>query len=50
MDIKQLTFVTRELATECTWATAVSLSKGRGKYRGIDLVEVIWKVNDIIIE
>ena len=29
---------------ELAWSTTVSLTKGRGEYRGIGLVEVVWKV------
>ena len=28
---------------ECAWQTVVVFPKGNGKFRGISLVEVIWK-------
>ena len=32
------------MAEEATWKTVVLIPKGRKKYRGIGLVEVMWKV------
>ena len=32
------------LAKDSTWKTVVLISKGKGYYHGIDLVEVMWKV------
>ena len=50
MDIIQLEFTTRELVTGCTWATIDLLSKGKGEYSGIGLVEVFWKAISFIID
>ena len=50
MDIIQLEFTTKELVTGCTWATIDLLPKGEGKYSGIVLVEVFWKVISFIID
>ena len=38
------TFGERLLAEEITWQSVVLITKGKGDYRGIGLVEVIWKV------
>ena len=38
------TFGDGTLPGEVTWATMVFLPKGSGEYRGIGLVEVVWKV------
>ena len=32
------------MAEEATWQTVVLMPKGRKEYRGIGLVEVMWKV------
>ena len=40
----QTTFKGGAVPEVAAWATMVLLPKGRGEYRGIDLVEVVWKV------
>ena len=37
------------LAEEITWQAVVLITKGKGDYRGIGLVEVIWKVGAEIL-
>ena len=41
--IVQSAFQDGTLATECTWQTVVLIPKGKGDFRGIGLVEVLWK-------
>ena len=31
------------LAEECTWQTVILISKGKRNYRGIGILEVLWK-------
>ena len=38
-----------ELAEESTWQAVVLIPKGKGDYRGIGLVEVMWKVVAVIL-
>ena len=35
---------------EAAWATMVFLPRERGEYRGIGLVDVVWKVNAMVIK
>ena len=44
MDLVQTAFREGELAKEATWQAVVLIPKGKKDYRGIDLVEVMWKV------
>ena len=44
MDLVQTAFREGEMAEEATWKTVVLIPKGRKEYRGIGLVEVMWKV------
>ena len=44
MDLVQLAFWEGELAEEAMWQAVVLITKGRKDYRGIGLVEVMWKV------
>ena len=37
-------FRERQLAEEAIWQVVVLIPKGKGEYRGIGLVEVVWKV------
>ena len=37
------------MAEEATWKTVVLIPKGRKEYRGIGLVEVMWKVEAAIL-
>ena len=37
------------MAEEATWQTVVMIPKGRKEYRGIGLVEVMWKVVTAIL-
>ena len=39
----------RDLAEESTWQAVVFIPKGKGDYRGIGLVEVMWKVVAVIL-
>ena len=38
-----------DLAEESTWKAVVLIPKGKGDYRGIGLVEVMWKVVAVIL-
>ena len=42
--LTQRTFEDEVVPEEVVWATVVFLPKGKGEYRGIELVEVAWKV------
>ena len=44
MELIQTEFWEGDLAEECTWQAVVLISKGKKDYRGIGLVEVMWKV------
>ena len=44
MDLVQTAFWEGEIAEETTWKTVVLIPEGRKEYRGIGLVEVLWKV------
>ena len=44
MDLVQTAFREGELAEEATWQAVVLIPKGKKDYRGIGLVEVMWKV------
>ena len=44
MDLVQTAFRDVELAEEATWQAVVLIPKGKKDYRGIGLVEVMWKV------
>ena len=44
MDLVQTSFRDGELAEEATWQAVFLIPKGKKDYRGIDLVEVMWKV------
>ena len=44
MDLVQTTFRAGNLAEKATWQAVVLIPKGKKNYRGIDLVEVMWKV------
>ena len=44
VDLVQLSFWEGKLAKEATWQAVVLIPKGKKDYRGIDLVEVMWKV------
>ena len=46
--IVQAEFRDGTLAEECTWQTVVFIPKGKGDFRGIGLVEVLWKAVAII--
>ena len=45
----QTAFWEGELAEEITWQAVVLIPKGKGDYRGIGLVEVMWKVVAVIL-
>ena len=44
MDLVQVAFREGKFAEEALWQAVVLISKGKKDYRGIDLVEVMWKV------
>ena len=44
MELVQTAFRDRDLAEEATWQVVVLIPKGKKEYRGIGLVEVVWKV------
>jgi hypothetical protein len=49
VELVQLAFRTGELPDQMAWSVMVLLPKGGGDYRGIGLVEVIWKLIASII-
>ena len=44
MDLVQMAFREGNMAEEATWQSVVLLPKEKKEYKGIGLVEVIWKV------
>ena len=44
VDLVQLSFWEGNLVEEATWQAVVLIPKGKKDYRGIGLVEVMWKV------
>ena len=44
VDLVQTAFREGELAEEATWKAVVLIPKGKKDYRGIGLLEVMWKV------
>ena len=49
MELIQTAFRDGDLAEEATWQAVVLIPKGKGDYRGIGLVEVLWKVVAVIL-
>ena len=49
MELVQTAFRDGDLAEEATWQVVVLIPKGKGDYRGIGLVEVMWKVVAVIL-
>ena len=49
VEIIQTAFREGELAEEFTWQAVVLIPKGKGDYRGIGLLEVMWKVVAVIL-
>ena len=49
VELIQTAFRDGELAEEATWQAVVLIPKGKGDYRGIGLVEVMWKVVAVIL-
>ena len=49
VELIQTAFRDGELAEEATWQAVVLIPKGQGDYRGIGLVEVMWKVVALIL-
>ena len=45
----QTAFREGELTEEITWQAVVLIPKGKGSYRGIGLVEVMWKIVAVIL-
>ena len=49
VELVQTAFWDWDLAEEYTWQAVVLIPKGKGNYRGICLVEVMWKVVAVIL-
>ena len=49
MELVQTAFRDGDLAEEATWQAVVLILKGKGDYRDIGLVEVMWKVVAVIL-
>ena len=49
VELTQMAFRDGNLAEEATWLTVVLIPKGKGEFRGIGLVEVIWKLLTLIL-
>ena len=49
VEMVQTAFQEGEMADEATWQTAVLIQKGRKEYKGIGIVEVMWKVVAAIV-
>ena len=49
VELTQTAFREGNLAEEATWQTMVMIPKGKGEFRGIGLVEVIWKLLTLIL-
>ena len=49
VDLVQTAFWEGDLAEESTWQALVLIPKGKGDYRGIGLVEVMWKVVAVVL-
>ena len=45
----QVIFGYENIPEEVSWATMVILPKGKGGYRGIGMVEVLWKVFSVVV-
>ena len=50
MELVRLAFLDRFIAEEAAWQAVVLILKGVGDYRGIGLVEVIFKVVAVILD
>jgi hypothetical protein len=50
VELVQTAFRDGTLPTEMVWQTIVLISKGSGGFRGVGLVEVLWKVGEIILD
>ena len=49
VELVQLAFQDGVITEEAAWKAVVLILKGGGEYRGIGLVEVIWKAVAVII-
>ena len=49
VELTQTAFRDGNLAEEATWQTVILIPKGKGEFRGIGLVEVIWKLLTLIL-
>ena len=49
VDLVQTAFREGDLVEKSTWQAVVLIPKGKGDYRGIGLVEVMWKVVAVIL-
>ena len=47
--LTQTAFREGKLADEATWQAVVMIPKGKGKFWGIGLVEVVWKILTLIL-
>jgi len=48
-ELVKLCFKERRVPTQLSWSTVVLIPKGGGDYRGIGLLEIVWKVIESII-
>ena len=49
VELTQTAFREGKLAKEVTWQAMVMITKGKGEFRGIVLVEVVWKLLTLIL-
>ena len=49
VEMKQTAFRDGKLAEEAAWQTVVLIPKGKGGFRVIGLVEVTWKLMEVIL-
>ena len=49
VELTQTAFREGKLSEEATWQAVVMVPKGKGGYRVIGLVEVVWKILSLIL-
>ena len=49
VELTQTAFREGNMAEEATWQVVVMVPKGKGEFRGIGLVEVVWKILSLIL-
>ena len=49
VELTQTAFREGKLAEEATWQAVVMIPNGKGEFRGIGLVEVVWKILTLIL-